>query len=82
MVNKYEKHYEVTKFEIGDYCTIQVSKKDPPQCLSHPYTPPGQTKHGILCSRYTVKNLNQIDQATVEVGAREIGNSRRKIILR
>jgi len=43
MVNKYEKHHEVTEFEIGDYCTIQVSKKDrpPQQCLSHPYTPPG-----------------------------------------
>jgi len=93
MVNKYEKCHEVTEFEIGDYCTIQVSKKDHLSGASatrvfyrvlqrrgHLYT--FQTKHGILCSRCTVKNLNQIDQATAEVDAREIGNNRRKIILR
>jgi hypothetical protein len=40
MVNKYENHHEVTKFEIGDYCTIQVSKKDrPPPSASATRTP-------------------------------------------
>jgi hypothetical protein len=38
-----------------------------------------QSKHSILCSSYAAKTLSQIDQATAEVDAREIGNSRRKI---
>jgi len=34
MANKYEKRHEVTEFEPGDYCTIQVPKKDRPSGAS------------------------------------------------
>jgi hypothetical protein len=93
MANKYEKRHKITEFEIGDFCTIQVPKKDRPSGATairllcrvlrrRGHTYELQTKHGILRSRYGPQNLNRIDQATAEIDGREIGNNRRKVTLR
>jgi IS30 family transposase len=93
MANKYEKRHQVIEFEIGDFCTIKVPKKDRPsgattiRLLCRVLRRRGntyelQTKHGILRSLYGPQNLNRIDQATAEADGREIGNNRRKITLR
>jgi hypothetical protein len=34
MANKYEKLYEIIEFEIGDFYTIQVPKKNPPSDIT------------------------------------------------
>jgi hypothetical protein len=93
MATRYEKRSEVVEFEIGDYCTIQVLKKDRPggtstmrilarvlQRVGHLYEL--QTKRDILQSRYGVQNLNRIDQCTAEEDGKELGDNRRKITLR
>jgi hypothetical protein len=93
MINNYEKRHQVTEFKAGDFCTIQVPKKDRPagttavRLLCKVIRQKGhlyelQTKYGILRSFYAVKNLNAVAQTTAELDNREIGNNRRKITLR